>query len=164
MRRGSQQGFAYLLVFFALAVVGVGLAAAGTAWSETTRREREDELLRVGTQYAEAIAAYRRNSPGSEKAYPRALEDLLDDRRLVGTHRYMRQLYRDPVTGKPGWGTVRAFDGGIEGVYSLSEATPLRRTAIEAGRIRLAAATRYSDWKFVAPADADPAAQATRSE
>lgn len=153
MRPGKQRGFAYLIVIFALAIVGVGLATAGTTWGETARRAREEELIRIGELYAEAIAAYRRSSPGSEMAYPRSLEDLLEDRRYVGVRRYLRQLYRDPIMGTSEWGLVRALDGGIEGVYSKSERVPLRKAAFEAGRIRFPAAARYSDWKFTAPAE-----------
>jgi hypothetical protein len=67
--------------------------------------------------------------------------------------RYLRRIYVDPMTGSKEWGLVRAADGGIAGVHSLSEATPLKTANFPAGNEDLAGKTRYADWRFVyAPA------------
>lgn len=155
MRRGEirrQGGFSYVVVLALVAVMGIGLAAVGPLWAEESRREREDELLRVGRLYAEAIAGYYKASPGSAKRYPTALEQLVFDARFVGTMRHLRTLYADP-TGQQPWGLLRAADGGIRGVYSQSEAVPLRRVPVELGALTLAPAARYSEWQFVAKVD-----------
>ncbi len=150
MRAGDKNagGFAYVMVLFALAIFGIGLATLGTTWSDQVRRDKEAELIRIGGLYAEAIARYRASSPGSLKIYPKRLEELLEDRRFVGIERHLRQLYADPITGKSDWGLIDAPDGGIRGVYSLSDRTPLKQVTLTAGRLRLEAAQRYSDWKF----------------
>jgi type II secretory pathway pseudopilin PulG len=151
MRRGRYRecGFAYVAVLALLALMGIGLAAVGPLWAEESRREQEDELLRVGQLYAEAIARYHGVSPGSAKRYPETLEQLLMDTRFVGTVRHLRSLYADPVSGRP-WGLVRDADGGIRGVFSRSEAPPLRTVPIVVGAVTLAPASRYSQWQFVA--------------
>jgi type II secretory pathway pseudopilin PulG len=146
----AQAGFAYAILLFALAIFGVGLAAAGTTWSEQSRRDKEQELLRIGILYAKAIERYHSVSPGTVKVYPQSLEDLLIDGRFVGIQRHLRVLYPDPITGKA-WQILRSADGGIHGVYSASERTPLLKRSIESSGILLAPANRYADWKFVAP-------------
>ena len=150
MRSGSVRGFAYVGVLVLVALLGTGLAAIGPLWAQEAQREREDDLLRTGQLYAEAIARYRTLSPGSAKRYPMQLEDLLMDMRFVGTVRHLRVLYPDPMTRQKPWRLIRAPDGGIMGVASQSNDMPLRRTAITLGTVNLAAAQRYTDWHFVA--------------
>lgn len=134
-----------------VAVLGIALAAVGPLWAEEAKREREAELLRIGQLYAEAIARYHRMSPGSVKRYPTELGQLLTDTRFVGTVRHLRTLYPDPMTRGQPWTLMRASDGGIQGVASQSAELPLRVTAVQVGAVRLAAAQRYSDWRFVTP-------------
>ena len=147
MPRG-ERGFIYVWVLALIATLAVGLAAIGPLWSQETKREREDELLRVGKLYAEAIARYYRLSPGSVKRYPPSLEVLVLDTRFVGTVRHLRMLYADPVAAGAAWGLLRAPDGGIRGVYSQSIDAPLRTVAVNMGVTVLAPATRYAEWQF----------------
>lgn len=154
MRRGERQpparGFTYVWVLMTLAVLSVGLAALGPAWSDSVQREREAELLRIGALYAQAIAHYRDMSPGSAKTYPPNLEALLSDQsRFVGLQRHLRRLYADPMDPDKPWGLVRGDDGTIRGVYSTSDKPPFRREPIDLGVVQLPAARRYSDWRFV---------------
>src|SRR3990170_6452118 len=85
MRSGSaQRGFTYLAMLLAVAVIGIGLAAAGQVWTTAAQREKEQQLLFVGNQYRRAIGLYHRNSPNQLTpgvAYPKALKDLLEDKR-----------------------------------------------------------------------------------
>ncbi len=131
-----------------VAILAAGLGLAGETWETEAKREKEAELLFVGNQYRNAIRLYYENTPGGVKRYPRALQDLLSDSRGVTTRRYLRRLYRDPLGGHE-WGLVKAVDGGISGVYSLS---PERPTKVGNFKLRDAgfdAAQRYSDWQFV---------------
>jgi type II secretory pathway pseudopilin PulG len=153
MRVGRQRGFSYIAVLAMVALMGIGLAAIGPLWADEARREREDELLRIGRLYAEAIARYQKASPGSAKRYPPTLEVLLMDTRFVGTVRHLRTLYPDPLGPARPWGLLRDADGGIRGVFSQSEAPPLRTVPVVLGAVTLAPATRYSDWQFVARID-----------
>jgi len=151
MRRGErqQQGFTLVAVLVLLALCMLGLAVVGPQWSQQVRREREQELLRVGALYVQAIAEYRSTSPGSLKQYPLRLQDLLVDTRFVGTARHLRELYADPVNPKQPWGLVQNEEGRITGVYSLSEEAPLAERAIDLGVAVLPPAKHYSDWKFI---------------
>jgi type II secretory pathway pseudopilin PulG len=140
MPSGRQQGFTYLIALLSVAAVSASAAAVFTLWSQARQRDKEAELRWIGKQYQEAIGLYYQRSPGSVKRYPEKLDDLLRDGRLLGTHRYLRKLYQDPMTGKPDWGLVASPTGGIMGVYSSSNAMPVGQ--IEAGH-------GYSDWRFV---------------
>jgi type II secretory pathway pseudopilin PulG len=153
MQVGKQHGFSYVAVLAMIALMGLGLAAIGPLWAEEVRREREDELLRIGRLYAEAIARYQQASPGSAKRFPPTLEVLLTDTRFVGTVRHLRTLYPDPLEPSRPWGLVRDVDGGIRGVFSQSEAPPLRTVPVIIGAVTLAPAARYSDWQFVSRID-----------
>jgi len=148
--RRSEQGFTYVWVLMTLAVLSVGLAALGPAWSDTVQREREADLIRIGTLYAQAIARYRDMSPGSAKTYPPTLEALLsDEARFVGLQRHLRRLYPDPMNPHKPWGLVRGPDGSIRGVYSTSDKAPFRREPMDLGAVQLPAAQHYFDWRFV---------------
>jgi type II secretory pathway pseudopilin PulG len=142
----QQAGFTYLTILFVVAIMGVGLALAGQVWHTAAVREREADLLHVGNEYRKAIERYFLSGP---RQYPRNLSDLIKDPRQPGTVRHLRRLYPDPVTGGEEWGLVKAADGGIAGVHSLSEATPLKSGGFAIRDKEFEAKTKYSDWKFV---------------
>lgn len=144
----SQQGFTYLALLIAVAVGGGVLAAIGELTSHAQQREKEAELLFAGHQYRQAIAAYYERAPGGAKRFPQKLEDMLEDKRHPMPQRYLRKLYPDPVSGKAEWGLIEAPGGGIMGVYSLSEAPPVKSGGFSQPDESFADALRYADWKF----------------
>jgi hypothetical protein len=118
-------------------------------WRTLAQRDQEEELLFAGDQIREAIAAYYAATPAGQLRYPRRLEDLLEDRRERVMRRYLRRLYFDPITGSAEWGMVMAPDGGIAGVYSLSEAQPLKLADFPPRYAKFEKVVHYSDWRFV---------------
>lgn len=153
------RGFTYLAVLVIVVAMGLGSAAFGSLWSTQTQREKERELLFVGHQYRRAIASYYERSPGIVKRYPQRLEDLLDDPRFVGRQRHLRRLYPDPLTGGNVWGVVRAPDGGIAGVHSLSEREAIKTANFRERDAAFSGKRLYRDWEFsyVPPAKPAPA-------
>jgi len=149
MRAGKREhGFAYLALLIAIAVVGVGIAAAGIVWSEASQREKERELLFVGEQFRRAIQQYY-ESGVLEKKYPPTLDALLHDARFPGTRRYLRRIYRDPMSGTAQWGLLHAPDGGVMGVFSLRDDVVARRRANFPQQLAgLEGKARTSDWVF----------------
>ena len=143
-------GFTLVWVLAAIAILSVGLAAIGPQWADQAHREREQDLLRVGQLYAQALAHYRAVSPGSLKQYPSDLQQLLLDNRFVGTQRHLRKLYPDPLDPARPWGLMRGPDGGILGVFSQSADAPLRRESLDLEGLVLPIAQRYDEWKFIA--------------
>lgn len=146
-QRGA--GFTYVATLMALAIFGIGLAALGESWSAASQREREENLQQIGAEYVRAIASYYQCSPGAVKNYPQRLEDLVDDKRFVSVMRHLRKLYRDPMVPGAEWGIVRAPDGGIAGVYSVSEQATLLRQPLVLEQATPIEGVRYSDWKIV---------------
>jgi type II secretory pathway pseudopilin PulG len=162
MKRRASRGFTYLTAIFVVALMGAGYAKIGEMWQTSSAREKELQLLYVGNQYRRAIERYYLSGP---KRYPQALEDLLKDSRTPATQRYLRQLYPDPITGSSQWAIVKAPDGGIMGVYSHSDAQPIKKASFRLPDREFEVAKTYADWKFIyspalqtAPAAAAPAA------
>jgi type II secretory pathway pseudopilin PulG len=151
-----QKGFTYLTVLFVVAMMAGGLALAGEVWHTSAMREKEADLLHIGNEYRKAIERYYVSGP---KQYPKSLADLVKDPRKPGTVRHLRRLYPDPITGKDEWGLVKSDDGGIAGVYSTSEAAPLKTGGFAVRDASFEGKTKYADWQFVyaaAPASAAP--------
>ena len=151
-----QRGYSYLILLFAVALLGAGMAGAGVSWHAAQQREKERELLVIGNQIRDGIAAYLLRSPGGATGYPTSLEDLLKDPRSPVPVRHLRKLYRDPMTGSTEWGLVAAPGGGIMGVYSKSEAAPIKRADFDPPNRVFEERTKaledkmtYKDWQFV---------------
>lgn len=153
MRTGSrtrpgQQGFTYLMVLALIALLGLALSVVGPRWADDSQRESEQELLKVGSLYAQAIKSYYEASPGSLKQYPPDLQSLLLDTRFVGVRRHIRRLYADPLQPERPWGLVRDGDGRVRGVFSQDERAPQRQSALVNEWLDLKPAGRYSQWVF----------------
>jgi type II secretory pathway pseudopilin PulG len=144
-----QAGFGYLGILFVVAIGSVALAGVGTLWSLERQREKEEQLLAIGLEFQRAIGLYYERSPGSVKRYPRALDELLKDNRFLGVQRYLRQIYADPMTGKREWGLVQAPEGGIMGVYSLSQESPLKQANFPMVLESFNGKNSYREWQFV---------------
>jgi type II secretory pathway pseudopilin PulG len=145
----SQEGFTYIGILLAIALIGTQLALAGVVWSFAQNRQKERELLFVGDQFRAAIGRYYVNPQGPQKEYPKRLEDLVRDPRYPGTVRHIRKIYADPITGKVRWGLIKTPDGSILGVYSLSEKAPIKTADFPLGYNSFEKKSRYADWKFV---------------
>jgi len=139
------QGFTYIGLLIAIALIGIGLAAVGQVWSTATKRERERELLFVGGEFRQAIGRYYEASPGV-KQYPRRLEELLEDQRFPVIKRHLRKIYVDPMTSN--WGLVLQGDQ-ILGVHSQSTERPMKTANFEAADNSFAGGNTYADWQFV---------------
>jgi type II secretory pathway pseudopilin PulG len=144
-----QRGFTYLGMLIIVAVMGAGLAAFGTIYSHAAQRDKEAELLFVGEQFRAAIESYHRKSPGAS-AYPKKLEDLVEDKRFPMPVRHLRRIYADPMTGGTDWGVVEAPGGaGIMGVHSLSEEKPIKSANFATNQQEFETAESYKAWRFV---------------
>lgn len=131
-----------------IVVMGIVLAAIGKMWSTAQQREKERELLFVGNQFRQAIGLYYQHSPGGVKVFPQNIEDLLLDSRQMGVQRYLRKIYRDPMTGQAEWAVVMQNDRLI-GVYSMSQETPLKSSNFRLADKAFEGSEKYDDWKFV---------------
>ncbi len=151
-RRG-ERGFTYLGLLFLVVLIGLMLAAAGEVASTAAQRDREAQLLWVGHQYQVAIQRYW----SQRRAYPLALQDLVGSAPDAPIQvRYIRQLYRDPMTNAVDWVLLAAPRGGIMGIASSSKRAPLKTGHFEEADKDFADATAYRDWQFTFPPGALP--------
>ncbi len=117
-----QQGFTYLALMFAVAIMSAMLATTGIVWSQAGQRDREVELLFVGNQFRQAIALYYQRTPGAVKRYPQKIDDLIEDPALSDHPALSSQILRRPHdrqggvglgNGPRGWrhGGLQPIDG-----------------------------------------------------
>jgi len=145
----GERGFAYLVLLIGVAIVGVGLAAAGVQWGTVQKREKERQLLFVGGEFRRAIAQYAEKSTNPVSRYPLTLDDLLRDPRYPVPQRYLRKIYVDPMTGTKDWGLVRGPSGEIYGVFSQSEEAPLKRANFAPADAQFEGRVKYNEWIFM---------------
>ena len=143
-----QSGFTYLGVLLLVAIMGAVLAATATVWHTLAQRDKERELLYIGHEFRAAIGLYYERTPGA-KQFPKKLEDLLEDKRQTSLARYLRKRYIDPLTASKEWGRVPGPGNTIMGVYSLSQAVPVKSGNFEEADKDFEGASSYQDWKFV---------------
>lgn len=142
-------GFVYMGLLVFVAILGIGLSAAGVVFHQQAQREKEAQLLFTGDEIRRAIGLYYELSPGAVKQFPRTLDDLLLDRRYPGVQRYLRRVYVDPMTGTQDWVLMSAPDGGINGVHSAAQGRPLKTGNFPAGDDDFKDKDSYADWQFV---------------
>ncbi len=146
--RRRVRGVVLLAFLLALALAGLGAMIAMDVWSVTRQREREQELLFVGHQYRAAIRDfYLAGPPGAGRALPTSLDMLLDDSRYPVPVHHLRRLYPDPITGSTDWGLLMVGDR-IMGVYSKSEAPPIKQKGFAPIDASFEERTSYQDWVF----------------
>jgi len=140
-------GFTYIGLLIIIAIAGIGMSSVGIMWQTEMRRERELELMHIGTEFKEAIISYREATPGGVQQNPRTLEDLLLDGRLPIVKRHLRKLYPDPITNSKTWGLIIEQEA-IVGIYSLSTLEPIKRKGFPAEYEMFEDADSYADWQF----------------
>lgn len=148
-KQTKQRGFILLGMLCLLVIAGYILSEASAKWSDMVKREREQELLKVGDTIRKAIGAYYNATPGVVKQYPPDLDALLYDDRFPTPKRYLRQLYVDPVTQREGWGIVVAPNGGVMGISSLSPEKPFKQKNFRPIYKEFEDKNYYGEWYFI---------------
>lgn len=80
-------GYAMAALLVGIAMMSILMSMALPAWRHAAQREKEEELIFRGEQYARAVALYQRKFAG---AFPPSMEVLLDQR-------FLRKAYEDPM-------------------------------------------------------------------
>lgn len=104
--RRADQGSALLIVIFFAAVMIISAAAATTSVLTQGRREKEEDLIWRGNQYARAVKLfYRKNG-----RFPQSMDDLTKKQNNI---RYLRRAYEDPMNTEDGtWRLIYVGPGG----------------------------------------------------
>lgn len=146
--KAAQFGFTYLFVLMLIALVGMGLVAAGTLWQTDSQRIRESELLFIGNQYRQAIKSYYEFDPAQPRL-PQSIDDLLKDSRSPDTVRHLRKAWRDPVSGGEFQLIAAPDNQGFVGVHSPATGHPFKKTGFLPQDESFSDAVNYRDWRFV---------------
>lgn len=143
------QGYAFLMLLLALAVISLFAATYFQLGQLGHRREAELELLEKGERMALALESYARLTPSGQSPLPASLNALLlDPRYPKRVVRHLRQIETDPITGLKEWGLVWSEEGkGIVGVHSLSEQKPVMQS-FGPTFASFKDLPRYRDWVF----------------
>jgi type II secretory pathway pseudopilin PulG len=91
-----QRGYALLVIMFAVALLAATVLAAVPNLLTNGRREREEEMIWRGKQYARGVKLYN-TKPGH---FPTSLDDLTTPK--TGSIHFMRQAYKDPMNKTDG--------------------------------------------------------------
>ena len=139
-------GFTYIGLLIAVAILGLGLAEVGTIWRTQAQREREEELLVIGHEFKRAIASYY--AVGGHQL-PQTIDVLLEDTRFPEPKHHLRKLYADPMTGAADWTLISGTMQGISGIASSSKAEPIKKRGFDEDEQQMFKdATCYCDWQF----------------
>ena len=114
----SQQGFTYLGVLLAMALLGIALMGVSEIWVKTKQRQQMVQLGWVMEQYRRAIESYYYSNTGAVHFYPKDIKSLLRDDRHLGIKRHLREAYKNPFTHSIDWVFIAAPDGGIMGIQA----------------------------------------------
>jgi type II secretory pathway pseudopilin PulG len=145
-----KQGFTYIGLLILIATIGLAATATLRVGSIVQRRAAEEELLEIGMEFREALVSYAAATPPGQRKAPQSIQDLLKDPRYPLPRRHLRRLYPDPITGKEEWGLSQAVDGsGIVGIYSLSNARPIKIDKFDPSLQRFVGKESYRDWVFM---------------
>jgi type II secretory pathway pseudopilin PulG len=85
-----------------MTIMAVMIAAVLPLASGQAQRDKEDELIFRGLQYAEGIRTFRRRYG----RYPNTLKEMYEVR-----PRTLRKLWKDPITNSATWGLVTLATG-----------------------------------------------------
>jgi type II secretory pathway pseudopilin PulG len=87
-------GYTLVAVVIGMLILSIVIAAVGPALGNIGKRDREQELLFRGKQYARAIGLFQRRYG----RYPNTLKELLEN-----NPRTIRQLWKDPMCNCSDW-------------------------------------------------------------
>jgi type II secretory pathway pseudopilin PulG len=99
------RGYALLVVMAVATLLLVSLTVALPSVYQEAQREREEELIFRGIQYARAIAMFHRQF----QRFPVSVKELLQTNGL----RFLRRAYPDPMDRKGKWRFIHANAAGV---------------------------------------------------
>jgi len=103
--RGEDRGYALLIIMMLATILLISLTAVLPSAYMAGQREREEELIFRGNQYARAIALFRRQF----HRYPASVKELLQTNGI----RFLRREYRDPMSPNGKWRFIHADANGM---------------------------------------------------
>jgi len=112
--REGERGYAMAALIVSLAVLAVLMTAAMPVWKQMAQREKEEELVFRGEQYARAIGLFQRKTAN---AFPPNVDILVQQK-------FLRRKYKDPVTNDDFVPLTQAQQTGQRGGQAGQQGTP----------------------------------------
>jgi hypothetical protein len=144
-RQQGEAGFAMLVVFLLAAFVAIGLYMELPRVVFESQRNREQTLIDHGEQYRRAIQLYYRRY----SRYPPDMKALEN----TDNRRFLRQRYKDPMTGKDEWRLIHAVGPGIFPDSLVYKAPGQKEKSEESTTATAATETAPSPWLQRRPSD-----------
>ena len=105
--RSNQSGYVLLAVMLAMTLILVALAVEAPRIGQQIKREKEEELVHRGKDYATAVKRFVHKNGGR---YPASIEQLENTNHI----RFLRKKYVDPMTGESDWKMVHVGEAEIK--------------------------------------------------
>ena len=102
--RSSTAGYALIVVMIAVTVLAISLLTVVPSTYQESRREKEEELIFRGNQYARAVYLFQQQF----HRYPASIKELLHTNNLS----FLRKPWRDPMTPSGKWRFIHASANG----------------------------------------------------
>src|SRR5271165_6527503 len=111
-RRRRESGAMLLAILFMMAMMVIAALAVAPAFVQQAKRDREEEMIHRGTEYARAIRKYYKRFG----RYPANLEQLENTNQI----RFLRRRFKDPLTKEGDWKMLHYGDiAAIAGATTL---------------------------------------------
>jgi type II secretory pathway pseudopilin PulG len=101
----SSDGYAFVVLMIAMTVMLIALAAALPSVYHESQREKEEELIFRGNEYARAIYLFQRQF----QRFPKSVDELIRTNNI----RFLRHAYKDPMNPKGKWRFVHVTQNGM---------------------------------------------------
>ena len=105
--RSGEAGYVLLAVMLAVTLILVAMSIEVPRIAQQIKREKEEELVHRGKEYATAVKRFVHKNGGR---YPLSVEQLEDTNHI----RFLRKKYKDPMTGESDWKMVHAGEAQIK--------------------------------------------------
>jgi type II secretory pathway pseudopilin PulG len=102
----KESGYVLLAVMLVLMLMLIALSVEAPRISQQIKREKEEELVHRGKDYATAVKRFVHKSGGQ---YPTSIEQLENTNHI----RFLRKKYVDPMTGESEWKMVHVGEAQI---------------------------------------------------
>jgi type II secretory pathway pseudopilin PulG len=105
--RSKESGYVLLAVMLTLLLMLIALSVEAPRIAQQIKRDKEEELIHRGKDYATAVKRFVHKNGGR---YPASVEQLENTNHI----RFLRKKYVDPITGESDWKMVHVGEAEIK--------------------------------------------------
>ncbi len=105
--RSKESGYVLLAVMLTLLLMLIALSVEAPRIAQQIKRDKEEELIHRGKDYATAVKRFVHKNGGR---YPASVEQLENTNHV----RFLRKKYVDPITGESDWKMVHVGEAEIK--------------------------------------------------